>query len=75
MKPVVDGLAKKYAGTYDIRVMNSWGGDPEVDALANEFGVQYVPTFVFVNTDGSVSGQIVGAVPVSQLEGELAKLK
>ena len=75
MKPVVDGLVKKYAGTYDIRIMNSSSGDPEVASLAKKFGIQYVPTFVFVNTDGSVSEQIVGAVPASQLEAELAKLK
>jgi thioredoxin-like negative regulator of GroEL len=75
MKPVVDELIKKYAGTYDIRIMNGSSGDPEVEALANKFGIQYVPTFVFVNTDGTVSGQVVGAVPASKLEAELAKLK
>jgi thioredoxin-like negative regulator of GroEL len=75
MKPVVDGLVQKYAGTYEIRIMNSSSGDPEVATLADKFGIQYVPTFVFVNTDGSVSDQIVGAVPASRLEEALAKLK
>jgi thioredoxin-like negative regulator of GroEL len=75
MKPVVDGLVKKYAGTYDIRIMNGSTGDPQVETLAQEFDIQYVPTFVFVNTDGTVSDKIVGAVPVSQLEQALAKLK
>jgi thioredoxin-like negative regulator of GroEL len=75
MKPVVDGLVKKYAGTYDIRIMNGSTGDPQVETLAQEFDIQYVPTFVFVNSDGTVSAKIVGAVPVSQLEDELAKLK
>ncbi len=72
---MVDGLAQKYAGRYDIRVMNSSTGSPEVGELAEKYGIEYVPTFVFVNTDGTESARIVGAVPVGQIEGELAKLK
>jgi len=75
MKPVVDGLVSKYAGRYDIRIMNGSTGDPEVERLAGEYGIRYVPTFVFVNTDGTKSGEVVGAVPVEQIEAELAKLK
>jgi thiol:disulfide interchange protein len=74
MKPVVDGLKTKYAGRYDIRVMNT-STDPEAQRLADSYGIPGVPTFVFLNTDGSKSGTVVGAVPVGQLETELAKLK
>jgi thioredoxin-related protein len=75
MRPVVDGLVKKYAGRYDIRILNTSTGDPEIDELAQEYAVKYVPTFVFVGTDGTVSAKVQGAVPAAQLEGELAKLK
>lgn len=75
MKPVVDGLVTKYAGRYDIRRMDTSGSDAEVEKLAEQYGIEYVPTFVFVNSDGSKSGQIVGEVPVAQIEVELAKLK
>lgn len=75
MKPVVDGLVTKYAGKIDIRIMNSSTGDPQVAELSEEFGIEYVPTFVFVNSDGTVSNKIIGAVPVADLEAELAKLK
>lgn len=74
MKPVVDGLIKKYAGRYTIKVMNTSSRDPEVGTLARQYKIQYVPTFVFVGSDGSVSASVVGAVPASQLEKELAKL-
>ncbi|HEY5506859.1 MAG TPA: thioredoxin family protein [Coriobacteriia bacterium] len=75
MKPVVDGLVTRYAGTYDIRVMNLSRGDAEAERAAKTYGVQYVPTFVFVNSDGSISQTLVGAVSLGQIEGELSKLE
>lgn len=74
MRPVVDGLVRKYAGRYDIRVMNT-SNDAEAQRLAQEMQIEYVPTFIFVNADGSRSGSIVGAVPAEQIEAELAKLE
>jgi thiol-disulfide isomerase/thioredoxin len=75
MRPVVDGLVQKYAGRVNIRIMNSSTGEPEVGELSQKYGIEYVPTFVFVGSDGTVGAKIVGAVPVEQLESELAKLK
>ena len=74
MKPVVDGLVTKYKGRYDIRIMNE-GTDPAAQQLADKYQVPGVPTFIFVNSDGSQSGTVVGEVPVDQIETELAKLK
>lgn len=75
MRPVVDRLKDKYAGKVDIKRMNTSQGDPEVERLAQSFGIQYVPTFVFVNSDGTKSGLIVGEVSQATLEAEIAKLK
>jgi thioredoxin-related protein len=75
MRPVVDGLVKQYAGRYDIRVMDTSTGDAKVAALARTYAIQYVPTFVFVNRDGSVSQTIVGGSTAQQLEAALAKQK
>ena len=75
MKPVVDGLVRKYAGRYDIRVMNTSIADPKlVGALAQKYRIQYVPTFVSVASNGSVSRTIVGTASVAQFEAQLAKL-
>lgn len=72
---MVDGLVKKYAGRYDIRIMNGSVTDRNVVAkLAQKYSIRYVPTFVFVNSDGAVNATVVGAVPVSKLEQELARL-
>lgn len=75
MKPVVDGLRERYKGKIEVKRMDTDGSDAQVAQLADAFGVQYVPTFVFVNSDGSVSGTVVGEVPESRLVEELAKLK
>jgi predicted DsbA family dithiol-disulfide isomerase len=75
MRPVVDGLVKEYAGRYDIKVMDTSSGDATVETLAQSFGIQYVPTFVFLNRDGTRSGTIVGEATARQLESALAKLK
>jgi hypothetical protein len=74
MRPVVDGLVKKYSDRYDIRILNTSSRDPKMMTLAQTYRIQYVPSFVFVNADNSFSALVVGAVPVSQLEQELAKL-
>ena len=75
MRPVVDGLVKTYVGRYDIRVMDTSSGDAAVGRLMESFGIQYVPSFVFVNRDGTRANMIVGETPVATLEAELAKLR
>jgi hypothetical protein len=75
MKPVVDGLAKSASERYEVRIMNESTGDPEVGRLATALGIQYVPTFVFVNSDGTRGATIVGETPVATLQAELARLK
>jgi thiol-disulfide isomerase/thioredoxin len=75
MRPVVDGLVKKYAGTYDIKIVNLSKGDPADEQLYNSFDLQYVPTFVLLNSDGSVAEKIVGSRPAAELEAAFAKLR
>jgi hypothetical protein len=51
-------------------------GDPVGDGLAQQFNVQYVPEFLFVNADGSVSGgPIVGGTDEATLKARLDALK
>lgn len=75
MKPLVERLGSEYKGTVESRTyMDS--GDPVGDALAQQFQIQYVPTFVFVNADGSVSGEsIVGGATEDVLRQRLDALK
>jgi thioredoxin-like negative regulator of GroEL len=75
MKPLVERLKKAYAGKVEFRrYLDS--GDPVGDQLSQQFNVQYVPTFVFVNADGSVSGQpLVGGTDEATLRSRLDALK
>jgi thiol-disulfide isomerase/thioredoxin len=59
MKPVVDRLEQQYKGKVEFKrydVDNSAEGNE----LMSKFNAKYVPTFVFINKDGSVSSQKVG---------------
>lgn len=74
MKPVVDGLKKQYEGKVEFKLYNV-EKDAEGAKLANQLGAQFVPTFEFVNADGSVNKEIVGEVSEAQLRAQLDALK
>lgn len=75
MKPLVERLRQEYEGRVEFRRYVD-SGDPIGDQLARQFNVQYVPTFLFVNTDGSVSGPpLVGGVDEATLRQRLDKLE
>ncbi len=74
MAPVVDGLTAEYAGKVEIRQMNVETDDAAAD-LATSFRVQYVPTFVFVNADGTTSDTLVGEVTEAKLKDALNALR
>jgi thioredoxin-like negative regulator of GroEL len=73
MKPVVDGLEKRYAGKVEFRRLDA---NSEATAqVADQFGIQYVPTFVFINSDGTRADQVVGEVAEADLVRRLDALK
>lgn len=75
MKPVVDRLREAYAGRVDVKRMSLDGDDPEAERLADIVGVQYVPTFVFVDSRGVQQGLVVGEVSEADLRARLDALK
>jgi thioredoxin-like negative regulator of GroEL len=75
MKPVVDRLAKDYAGKVDVKRMLLDGSDAAAEQLASQFGVQYVPTFVFVDSKGARQGFVVGETPEADLRAKLDALR
>ena len=71
MKPLVERLKQEYAGKVEFRRYVD-DTDPLGNQHAEQFNVQYVPTFVFVNGDGSVSGQpLVGGTDETTLRQRL----
>ena len=57
-------MIKKYnLGLNDLEAMNN----------ANSLGVQYVPTLVIVNSDGSVQKTWIGPFTSEEVKAELSK--
>ena len=76
MRPVVAGLAKTYAGRVDIRVLDTSRPDATVSTLSERFGVEYVPTFVLLDSKGKQQGGVVvGAVAEGVLTSRLDSLR
>ncbi len=74
MKPLVEGLEKEYGDTVEFRLYNV-EEDKAGIAIADQLGVQYVPTFVFVTKDGVVSSKIVGEQTEEAMRAGLEALK
>ena len=74
MKPVVDRLKKQYEGKVEFRLYDV-EKDEEGSALMQQFNAQYVPTFVFINSDGSKADLKVGELKEAQLREALDSLK
>ena len=74
MKPVVDRLEQEYEGKVEFRLFDVDKSD-EGQALMRQFGAQYVPTFVFVNSDGTEAERIVGEASESQMRNVLDSLR
>ena len=58
MSPVVEKFAKEYEGRIKIGKVNV----DEQTALAMKFGIQSIPSFVFIK-DGKVVNTVTGAMP------------
>jgi len=74
MAPVVDGLIPKYEGKVAIRKYDVGSSDAGVK-LADEYGIQFVPSFVFVTSTGEHVDTIIGEVSESTLTSALDDLE
>jgi len=73
MAPVVDRLKTEYEGIVDFTLYNV-DNDSEGQDLAQTYGVQFVPTFVLVNSDGTFSQQLVGEISEDRMRQALDAL-
>ena len=74
MVPVVDRLKTEYEGVVEFRIINV-DSDPEGAQLATTFGLQYVPSFVFLGSDGSQQELLVGELSEEQMRTALDSLQ
>ena len=59
LKPIVEGLEKEYAGRVEIKSIDV----DQNKELASKFGVQAIPTLVFLDAKGTELSRFVGLVP------------
>lgn len=74
MAPIVNGLIDEYEGKVAIRTYNVEESDVG-NTLANEYGVQFVPTFVFVDSNGEYVDSIIGETSEETLKKALDDLE
>ena len=74
MKPLVERLEQTYAGKVEFRRLNVESNQAAIE-LANKLGVQYVPTFVFANTNGVIAKNVVGEMTEQALSDSIQSLK
>jgi len=74
MAPIVNGLISEYEGSVAIRTLNV-DGPGDASDLANEYGVQFVPSFVFVDGNGEYVDMIIGEASEQALRSALDDLK
>jgi thioredoxin 1 len=65
LKPTIEALEKEYEGKIEIKSIDV---DENKD-LAQKFGVQAVPTLVFLDAKGNELSRIVGLVPRDTIVG------
>ena len=65
MKPTIEALEKEYQGKIEIRSIDV----DQNKELAQKFGVQAIPTLVFLDKDGKELSRIVGLVPKDTILG------
>jgi thioredoxin-like negative regulator of GroEL len=75
MKPVVDGLQREYKGKVDFIRINTDTASGNEQQLANQYGVNVVPTFVFVNADGTLGTKVLGEMKATAMRSQLDRLK
>lgn len=72
MRPAVRRLKQTYEGRVDIESVST--GNIRGSRLADQVGVAYTPTFIFVRPDGQIQSMMVGDVDEERLAQELELL-
>jgi thioredoxin 1 len=70
LKPTIEALATEYAGKIEIKSIDI----DQNKEMSDKYGIQAVPTLVFLDKDGKELSRIVGAVPKDTIVGRFKSL-
>ncbi len=68
----MDRLKKEFSGQVDFQILNV--DEKENDEEAAKYGVQYIPTFIFLDKSGKQVDKVVGGIPEEELRKKIEKL-
>lgn len=74
MKPLVERLQQEYGDRIEFRAHNI-ESDRQAVVIAQSLGVQFPPTYVFVNSDGVVGARLTGEIAETDMRAQLDALK
>jgi thioredoxin 1 len=69
MRPVMDAIARAFGDQVDIVFYDVW----KDDAPAREYGIQYIPTQVFLDENGVEFHRHIGFYPQEKIEALLVE--
>jgi len=69
MRPVMDAIARTFGDQVDIVFYDVW----KDDAPAREYGIQYIPTQVFLDENGVEFHRHIGFYPQEKIEALLVE--
>ena len=73
MEPVIKALEEEYS-TEDIVFITANVDEEGGSALAGDYNVRFLPTFIYIDRSGEVVGQDVGGQSRSHLEEQIEQL-
>ncbi len=71
---MVDRLRAEFEGRVEFRLYNL-DSDADASSVADQFAIRYVPTFIFIDTDGDQVDEHVGALSEDDLRAILDSLE
>ncbi len=72
MEKIADKVVTSFAGKIIFVDVNVY--DPSDQELISQFGIQSIPTSIFIGRDGEIKGSEVGVIPEENLKEILSKL-
>lgn len=68
-KPIVDGIEQEHGDKLDVIHLNVQ--EPAAEAIAEEFGFQFTPTFVLFDAEGNQLFRVVGIIDPARVRQAL----
>lgn len=70
MEPTMEQLKEEYGDQVEFKAYNT----QEERSKSSQYGIEYVPTFLFINEDGVIVDRVVGQVDINVMRESIEEL-